>query len=299
MLEARDVSVRLGSVTILTEVSLTVRPGELVALLGPNGAGKSTLMRTLSGTDLTPDSGSVTMDSEPVGEQSPVSLAQRRALVSQEQHLQAAFPAFDVVLMGRAPHVVGREQPKDFAIAEAALAHMKMGALAERPYTVLSGGEKQRISLARAAAQIWEPPPSGHRYLLLDEPTNNLDLAHQHSALRRARTWAREGVGVITVLHDLNLAAQYADRLVVLHRGKVVADGSPRTVLTQHLMRSVFRTEARIENHPCLDCPLVVAFEALDEQEEDDGRYNDDHGESGRAVAHAETAGERSHSGCR
>lgn len=298
MLEAREVSVRIGSVTILTGVSLTVRPGEVVALLGPNGAGKTTLMRTLSGTDLTPDSGTVRMDGRLVSEQTPVSLAQRRALVSQELHLQAAFPAFDVVLMGRTPHVLGHEQPKDFAIAEASIDRMKMSALADRPYTVLSGGEKQRISLARAAAQIWENLPSGHRYLLLDEPTNNLDLAHQHSALRRARTWAREGVGVVTVLHDLNLAAQYADRLVVLHCGRVVAEGSPRTVLTPHLMRSVFRTEARIENHPCLDCPLVVAFEALDEQEEDDGRHNDD-GESGRAVARARAAGEPSHSRCR
>lgn len=298
MLEAREISVRLGSVAILTGVSLTVRPGEFVALLGPNGAGKTTLMRTLSGTDLTPDSGTVSMDGRPISTQSPVSLAQRRALVSQELHLQAAFPAFDVVLMGRAPHVHGREQPKDFAIAEASIDQMKMGSLADRPYTVLSGGEKQRISLARAAAQIWEEPPSGRRYLLLDEPTNNLDLAHQHSALRRARTWAREGVGVVTVLHDLNLAAQYADRLVVLHRGKVVAEGSPRTVLTPHLMRSVFRTEARIENHPCLDCPLVVAFEALDEQEEDDGRHDDDD-EAGRAVARAQAGGEPAHSGCR
>jgi iron complex transport system ATP-binding protein len=291
MIEAIGLSYSIGALEILQDVSLTVRPGEVVALVGPNGAGKTTLLRLLSGTDLVPSAGEITIDGTPLAELSPAGMARHRALLSQEQQLQADFPAFDVVLMGRTPHVVGREQPRDYQIAAAALSNMRAQPLADRPFTVLSGGEKQRIALARAGAQIWEPLPSGNRYLLLDEPTNNLDLAHQHIALGRARDWASDGVGVVTVLHDLNLAAQYADRLVVLHTGRVVSTGSPREVLTQTLMRSVFLTDARIEDHPCLDCPLVVSLRALDEQEERNGRYTDISDGAGRALAHAQGAG--------
>ncbi|MFP4376979.1 MAG: heme ABC transporter ATP-binding protein [Spirochaetales bacterium] len=296
MLEARSVSYTIGQVEILSDVSLSISPGEIVALLGPNGAGKTTLLRLLSGTDAEPTEGELAIDGEALHEQTPGALARRRAILSQEQHLTADFPAFDVVLLGRTPHVTGREQPKDFQIAAGALADARANALADRPYTVLSGGEKQRVALARASAQIWERSDEGNRYLLLDEPTNNLDLAHQHTALRRARRWAADGVGVVTVLHDLNLAAQYADRLVILDHGRVVASGRPRDVLTQELMRDVFQTVARIENHPCFDCPLVVTLEALEEpehpidprnnhQEEIHEQHNDRHHSSRRTLA--------------
>jgi iron complex transport system ATP-binding protein len=297
MLEARNVSYSVGPLEILNDVSMVIAPGEVVALVGPNGAGKSTLLRLLSGTDATPTSGDLWVDGRPLGEHSPLELARRRSILSQEQRLQADFPAFDVVLMGRTPHVSGRERPRDFEIAAYALADAKAIALAERPYTVLSGGEKQRVALARAGAQIWERQPDGNRYLLLDEPTNNLDLSHQHTALRRARRWAAQGVGVVTVLHDLNLAAQYADRLVVLDQGRVVSTGAPRDVLTTELMRDVFHTVARIENHPCFDCPLVVALEALESfeegtlHEEYHEQHDDNHERSRGTLARAQSGG--------
>ncbi len=266
-------SYRIGAARLVQDVSLRVEPGKVAAVVGPNGAGKSTLVRLLSGVDLTPTGGDVLLDGRPIARFSPRELARRRALLAQEQTLRADFPAFSVVLMGRSPHVRGTESEHDYDVATAALADMNATEIADRPYTVLSGGEKQRVALARAGAQIWDgaEPGGGRRpaYLLLDEPTNNLDLEHQHVALRRARRWAEAGVGVLVVLHDLNLAAQYADRIVVMHRGRAVAEGRPREVLTPRLMHRVFRTVARVEQHPCFDCPLVVTLNAVEESTEE------------------------------
>mgnify|MGYP006278306149 CR=1 FL=1 len=265
MLEARTVSFRVAGRAIVDGVSVAVEPGRLLAVVGPNGAGKSTLLRLLSGVDLTPTEGAIVLDESPVSAWSSRELARRRALLSQEHHLLSDFPAFEVVLMGRAPHVERRESELDFAIAGEALAQMNGAHLADQRYPTLSGGEKQRVALARAAAQIGRAHVQPSRYLLLDEPTNNLDLEHQHVALRRARAWADEGVGVLVVLHDLNLAAQYADSILVMDRGRAVATGRPFDVLTPELMRRVFRTVARVEPHPCFDCPLVVTLQAVAE----------------------------------
>lgn len=265
MLEARNVTYQAGSKKILDGVSVQVAPGETVGIVGPNGAGKSTLLRILCGFDIAPDHGAVFLDGAPLSSYGLRNLARRRAVLAQEQELRAEFPAFDVVLLGRNPHVSDGESPRDFGIAAEALRQVQADSLSQRVYTVLSGGEKQRVALARGAAQIWDEVPGGARYFLLDEPTNNLDLEHRHRMLERARGWSRSGIGVLVVLHDLNLAAQYSDRMVVLNEGMRVAGGTPNEVLTPELMRTVFRTEARIERHPCFDCPLVVSLRAFEQ----------------------------------
>jgi iron complex transport system ATP-binding protein len=168
-----------------------------------------------------------------------------------------------VALMGRLPHLKGAESARDYEIAHAALEAVEAEHLAERLYTTLSGGEKQRVQLARVLAQIWEArhdetDTDGARFLLLDEPTSNLDLAHQHSTLGVARRFAREGVGVLVILHDLNLAAQYADRILMLNDGRIAHAGSPREVLTRDAIHEVFGVEAIVTRHPSADCPLVV-----------------------------------------
>jgi len=249
--------VRIGAKELLAGVSLELRAGELVAVVGPNGAGKSTLRRVLCG-DAEPGDGAVWMNGRPLAAWSLIERARVRAVLPQDSTLNFPFTAFEVVLMGRTPHVRGAESAHDYEIARAALAATEAGHLTERLYPTLSGGERQRVQLARVLAQIWEPPADGARYLLLDEPTSNLDLAHQHSTLAIARRFARAGVGVLVIVHDLNLAAQYADRILMLKDGRVVAAGPPAEVLTQAAIRATFDMPVLITRHPALDCPLVV-----------------------------------------
>ncbi|HVU14063.1 MAG TPA: heme ABC transporter ATP-binding protein [Phototrophicaceae bacterium] len=256
MLEGRGLTYRIGAQALVEDVSLTVTPGEIVAIVGANGAGKSTLLKLLCG-DLRPERGSVLLEGQPIHQWSKRDLARRRAVLPQSSALGFGFSALEVVLMGRSPHVQGIERPVDYAIARAALAAARVDHLAERSYLTLSGGEQQRVQLARVLAQIWED--TGARYLLLDEPTNNLDLTHQHGTLAIATDFARRGVGVLTILHDLNLAAQYADHVLVLKAGRVLADDRPNAVFTPALIREAFDIAVTVVPHPSLDCPLIIA----------------------------------------
>ena len=264
MLVARRVSVVAGGHELLSEVDCAIRPGELLGVVGPNGAGKSTLLKLLCG-DLAPSSGEILLEGRPLRAWKNLEQAKRRAVLPQDSQLSFPFTALEVALMGRSPHVRGAECARDTAIAYETLEVAKALALADRLYPTLSGGEKQRVQLSRVLAQIWEAPETGSRYLLLDEPTNNLDLAHQHGILRIARLLAREGAGVFAVLHDLNLAAQYADRVLLLHGGRVAAAGTPREVLTEALIHATFDTPVVVTVHPCLDCPLVVSAAGVPE----------------------------------
>ncbi|MFP4510787.1 MAG: heme ABC transporter ATP-binding protein [Spirochaetaceae bacterium] len=263
MVEARNVCVDVGETTILSDVSLNVKPGEVFAVTGPNGAGKSTLLRVLCG-DLTPSSGSVHIDSHPLSPRFNRDLSRRRAVVSQKQAAALGLRAFDVTMLGRTPHVRVRETEYDYRVVSEALLQLNADTLSEKMYQVLSGGEQQRVGLARAGAQIWDPVPEGSRYLLLDEPTSSLDLAHQHIVLQWARQWASRGLGVLVILHDLNLAARYADRMTVLCSGRQIATGAPRSIITRNLIHDVFETDAIVQDHPCYDCPLIVALGPAD-----------------------------------
>ncbi|WP_352430540.1 ATP-binding cassette domain-containing protein, partial [Pyrinomonas sp.] len=164
-------------------------------------------------------------------------------------------------LMGRLPHA--RSARRDLKIAQAALELVEAAHLADRRYTTLSGGERQRVQLARVLAQIWEG--SAPRYLLLDEPTSSLDLAHQQATMRIARLFARRGVGVVTVLHDLNLAAQHADRIIVLSAGERIASGPAYEALTLEIIRRVFGVEAITIAHPGLRAPFIAPCACADE----------------------------------
>ncbi|MBX3015570.1 MAG: heme ABC transporter ATP-binding protein [Caldilineaceae bacterium] len=267
-LAAHAVSVRVGSTTLLDRVSLTLAPGELVAVVGTNGAGKSTLLRVLIG-DLRPWTGEVRLAGRPLTAWKGREVARMRAVLPQDSALTFPFTALEVVLMGRAPHCGTQERPVDYAIANAALAATDALPLAERLYPTLSGGERQRVQLARVLAQIWEAPPDAplvsphrqtgqERYLLLDEPTSNLDLAHQHATLRVTRTLAQTGVGVLAIVHDLNLAAQYADRVVVLKGGTLMAAGPTPEILTPTILSKAFAIPVSVIPHPTLPCPLVI-----------------------------------------
>jgi iron complex transport system ATP-binding protein len=248
-LEARGVGYTVGGARLLADVSLAVRPGELVALVGPNGAGKSTLLRVLAG-DLDPTEGGVLLDGKPLGSYRAAALARRRAVMPQQTILQFAFTVREVVEMGRAARPNSDSEAHRAAV-DASLARTDASALAGRTYPTLSGGEQQRVTLARVLAQ--EAP-----LLLLDEPTNSLDLRHQELVLQTARSAAADGAAVLAVLHDLNLAAAYADRVALLSGGRLAACGPPWEVFTEALLSEIFQHPIAVCRHPLRDCPLVL-----------------------------------------
>jgi iron complex transport system ATP-binding protein len=223
MLKCEHINLSLGGREILRDVSLELKSGKFIAVLGPNGAGKSSLLKVLTG-GWKADSGKVYAGGRLASDWDRKALSRRRAVLSQDSALTFNFRALEVVLMGRQPHHSGWETRRDYEIAGEALASVDAEALAGRDYLTLSGGERQRVHLARALAQIWETPndqeSSKERCLLLDEPLNNLDLSHQHSSLRIARKLSGAGVAVLAILHDINLAFEYADEIVLLAKGQ-------------------------------------------------------------------------------
>ncbi len=251
MLRAADVSFsyRAVAVPVLRSVSLEVPAGSFVGLLGPNGSGKTTLLRVLAGT-VEPSRGQVTLDGSPLGRLSKTALARRMAVVPQETRLAFEFSVLEVVLMGRYPHLstFEVEGPRDLAIARDALTATGTRGLEHRQFTTLSGGEKQRVIIAAALAQI---AGAGQAILLLDEPTAALDLAYQleiASLLRELQQ--RMGIAVVVSTHDLNFAAGLCRSLVLLRSGSVLAAGPTADVLTPDRIRALYDVDAEVTAHP-------------------------------------------------
>lgn len=252
-LEVKNASVDIGSKTLLGKVSLSLKPGEVISVLGPNGAGKSTLMNVLSGERKLSE-GSVILNGR-----SDWSLSQKALMMGvlpQSSSLNFPFTVEEVVMLGRIPCATRHEE--NLKITTEALKKIDSLHLLHRQYTTLSGGERQRVHMARVLAQIWNNTPLGSRYLLLDEPTSALDPAHQQLTLKVARQQADSGLGVLIILHDLNLAARYSDRIIILNNGSIAAQGAPEQVLTPEIVYSVFDIDVRISQHPIHDCALVV-----------------------------------------
>lgn len=238
-MELTDVRFAYEAQEVVRGVDLRLTPGELVGVIGPNGAGKSTVVGLASGL-LRPSSGEARLDGRPLARFGRRALARRVAVVPQRPELPAGFTVRSVVAMGRAPHLgfFAAEGVRDHAVIEAAMRRTDVLRFAQKPVGDLSGGERQRVVLARALAQ--EPA-----WLLLDEPTTHLDLRYQADLMRHAVRLAADGLGVLAVLHDLNLAAR-CDRVVLLDAGRVVAVGTPHEVLREGILRSVFRTGVRV-----------------------------------------------------
>ncbi len=246
--------ISLSKNCLLREVSLEVRAGEVLCVAGPNGAGKSTLLRLLSGEWL-PSAGTVELNGRALLHFGERARAQVLAVLPQASALAAEFTALEVVLMGRTPHLARGESADDMRIAREALAAVEASGLEDRLYTSLSGGERQAVHLARVLAQIWNVPDA---HLLLDEPTANLDLAQQHRMLGVTRTFARLGVAVLVILHDLNLAAEYADFVLVLKQGRATAYGRPNEIFTPDNIYSNFGFRALVSPHPSRPVPLII-----------------------------------------
>lgn len=253
MLIANNLNVSYASRQVLKNINLEIRKGEILALLGPNGSGKSTLLRTLSGT-LVPRSGTVTLDGRSLHSISAPERARLVSVVPQHALMPPAFTVWETVLLGRTPYInfLGQVSACDEEIARSALQKVDALALQDRYIGELSGGEQQRVLLARALAQAAP-------ILLLDEPTTFLDLAHQMSLLDLVhRLVGEQGLTVVIALHDLNLAARYADRVALLVDGCLAALGDPRQVLQPETIAQAYHWPVRVVDHPFMDKPLIL-----------------------------------------
>ena len=250
LLEAKNIHLSYGEHEILRAVDLQVHSGEVVVLVGPNGAGKSTLLAIASG-DVNPDQGQVHIASRDISRMKALELARHRATLLQEVKVAFPFLVAEVARMGRAPWRGTAEEEYDDEVVANALAIADVNHLVQRRYPNLSGGEKARVSFARVLAQ--EPT-----VLMLDEPTAALDIGHQERVLQQARRCASAGDAVLVVLHDLTLAAAYADRVVLLHQGQVVAAGSPEQVLQASVLSEIYNYPIEVFAHPESGEILVV-----------------------------------------
>ena len=251
-LAIQKLSAAYGDRPVLHQVSLAVEAGQVLGLIGPNGAGKTTLLRAIGGA-LSPSEGGVRLGEADLLRLTPAERARRVAVVPQGAHLPEGFTVGEVVLLGRSPHLprFGGERARDREIARQAMQRTATWDLADRWIGQLSGGVRQRVLIARALAQ--EP-----QVLLLDEATAHLDLKHQTAILDMARRLARAGLTVIAALHDLNLAALYADRLALLRAGRLLACDVPGRVLTPELLRKAYDVDVVVRSHPLYPIPQVA-----------------------------------------
>jgi len=252
---ADNISLHLSGFDLLRNISLEVEAGAVTAIVGPNGAGKSSLLKVLTG-EITATRGDVYLNQRELTHWPLLDRAQMLAVLPQHTLLNFPFTADEVVGLGRIPHQTG--VTKDNQIITQALDLVDASYLQKRFYTQMSGGEKQRVQLARMLAQIWQPSDHGEQFLVLDEPTSAFDLSHQQLTLDIVRQLAERGVGVLMVVHDLNLAARCADNLVVFDGGVIAAQGKPKDILSEQLSDKVFGVKSIISQHPVTKRPLVI-----------------------------------------
>lgn len=254
MLTANQISFSIKGKNLLENISLEVKPGEVLAIIGANGAGKSTLLKALSG-ETKSSAERITLNKKPLSEYSSKELAFTRAVMPQSVELNFPFRVEQVVEMGRSAF---SDSTSNDSIINEALELFDVKKFSQRSYTDLSGGEKQRVQLARVVAQIWPDGITNNRYLFLDECTSALDIRFQHSVFQTIRDFARNNIGVIAIVHDLNLAARYADKVLVLKEGKEIAQGEVETNLTADIIREAFGIDVLITDHPKESFPLIV-----------------------------------------
>lgn len=254
MISVDDISVSFdgGETGILDGVSCEVPSQSFVALVGPNGAGKTTLLRTVNGV-LTPDSGTISIDGKNVQSLSSREVARRIATVPQKTSISFDFSVRDIVAMGRTPHRSRFHRTDESEIIEQALERVQIAHLADRSVGSVSGGERQRVLLARALAQ--EAPA-----MILDEPTASLDINHQVRTLELVRDLVDEGTTALAAIHDLDLAARFCDSIIVLSDGRVLANGPPASVLTETIVEQAFGGDPRIYENPITQSPSVTTL---------------------------------------
>lgn len=245
---AKDIDLWLGRSQILHDVALRAAAGQFTAIIGPNGSGKTTLLRTLTG-ELAPRSGTVMLNGADVPTSPAHVLAALRSVLPQQSALSFPFTASEIVAIGLSTRpVTGAERA---ALIAAALCRVGLPGRGAQMYQQMSGGEQQRVQLARALVQVWQPVTDrGPCWLFLDEPVSSLDIAHQLTVMRLAADYARSGGGVLAVMHDLNLTAMFADQVVLMHQGRVIAHGAPRDVITDTHLSHAYGCDLQVNTAP-------------------------------------------------
>lgn len=259
MLSAQQVSLTHGQIVRVDKVNLRCLQGNVTVLMGPNGAGKTSLLQLLSGEQAI-SHGDIVLNDRRLQRWRPQERAKMLAVLPQHSTLNFRFTVDEVVMLGRTPHDTGLRRDK--SITQAALSAVDGRYLSSRYYPTLSGGEKQRVQLARVLAQIWEPAiiagKEESRALLLDEPSSSFDLAHQQLLLKIVADVANQGIAVVMVLHDLNVAFRCADHLVLMKGGKITAQGATADIADRKQIASVFDVDVDIVPHPKTGRPLVI-----------------------------------------
>jgi iron complex transport system ATP-binding protein len=236
----KNISYQIGNKLILEDISIEIKPGELHVLIGRNGAGKSTLFHILCG-DTKLQSGKLHCNEEEIESIPKTELAKLRAVFSQDTQINFPIPTEQIIALGRYPHITDKLKNKE--IVEACLDITSSTILKHQHYPTLSGGEKQKINFGRILAQVWETPP---RYLFLDEPVSAQDIPNQYQTLNICRHMANKGYAVFMILHDLNLASQYADRVTLIDKGKLIQSGTAEEVLTTKNLEIAFGIKTKI-----------------------------------------------------
>lgn len=254
MYQASDIWVRVRDKIILQNINLSLQPGEFTAIVGPNGAGKSTLLKALA-LENTNFQGEVKVNGKPAKAYSPKSLSLVRAVLPQSSNVQFAFTVEQIIHLGR--HAHRSTQIENKKIVDEVMELTATREFSHRNYMTLSGGEKQRVQMARVLAQVWEEKVYP-RYILLDEPTANMDIAQQQQLFSLAKMVCSRNIGVMAIVHDLNQAVQFADKLYFLRDGKITASGEAKNVFTKSNIEETFCCRVNVYHDPCNNCPYII-----------------------------------------
>ncbi|MDB5205129.1 MAG: heme transporter ATP-binding protein [Flavisolibacter sp.] len=257
MLSAQNISYKIGNSFLLKETSVRFSPGQFHVIMGANGAGKSTLLKLLAG-DLKPSSGAIFLDDKKLSKYSKNNLASKRAVLSQHYHLAFPITVEEIVLMGRYPYFPTQPTANDLAICKEAVRLMDVAHLLHRDYTTLSGGEAQKVQMSRVLAQIWNNEAGERRILFLDEPVSHLDVKYQYQLLRVAKDFCERNTTVIAVLHDLNLAINFANRILLMKEGAIIHELENADKLTTEIIKETFDVASTILQSPGHSKPIVV-----------------------------------------
>ncbi|MFC6859948.1 heme ABC transporter ATP-binding protein [Zunongwangia atlantica] len=254
MLAVNQLNISIKTRRLLQDINFNIQPGELFVIIGPNGAGKSTLLKAL--TEEINYSGEINFQQQSIKKWTTAKLAKTRAKFSQHHQQDIPLPVNEVVMMGRYPYFASKPNLTDLKVVSESLKLTEMSAFKDKSYNQLSGGEKQRVHLARIFAQLNNE--FQEKLMLLDEPLNNLDVYYQHKVLEAVKGFAKKGNIAAIVMHDLNLAAQFADRILLLKDGKMVKYGNPKQVLTSKTICDVYDFPCKVMSHPLAQTPMIV-----------------------------------------
>jgi len=246
MLDLQDINFTIDRAEILSGISASFMPGEMSVVIGPNGSGKSTLLKIASG-EMAPAAGKVFYGDTQITKANGYEAATYRGVLTQHSELNFPLSVWEVIMMGRYPHFKNKPTAHDHEVVKAVMTQFHLHPFRERSYLTLSGGERQRVHFARVLAQLWHKNSEGFRYLLLDEPVSFLDLNYQHGFLKTAKEISRSGDVVMAVLHDINLAALYADKIFVLKEGRLIASGTPAEIITPDLIYDLYQLRCQVQ----------------------------------------------------